>query len=75
MNFVPDTIESFEVIRYIHYTFSTKVNSFDLNSISYGKNSSIVLSELLNKNYLDPNLFLTKFFLIDKDLTLDPSFN
>ena len=34
MNFVPDTKESLEIIRYIYYTFSTKVNSFDLDSIS-----------------------------------------
>ena len=34
IKFVPDTKESLEIIRYIHYTFSTKVNSFDLDSIS-----------------------------------------
>ena len=34
IKFVPDTNESLAVIRYIYYTFSTKVNSSDLDSIS-----------------------------------------
>ena len=55
INFVPISKESLEIIQYIFYTFSTKVKSFDLDYISAGKNSSIVLSELMNKGYLDPN--------------------
>ena len=65
MNFVPDTIESFEVIRYIHYTFSTKVNSLNLNSISKGKISDIIIRELIIMGYIDNKLFLTKSFNID----------
>jgi len=34
-----------------------------------------VIEELINKGYLDPNLFLTKIFNIEKDLMLDSSFN
>ena len=75
IEFVPDTIESLEIIRYIYYTFSTKVNSSDLDSISINKTKDIVLSELLNKGYLDTDLFIKKSFKIDKDLILDPSFN
>ena len=65
IKFVPDTKEWLEEIRYIHYTFSTKVNSFDLDSISKGKNSDIIIRELLNKNYLDTDLFIKKSFKID----------
>ena len=75
MYIVPFSKESLKIIRYIYYTFSTKVKSSDLDDISTGKNSDIVLSELINKGYLDTKLFLTKSFDIDEDLILDPSFN
>ena len=55
INFVPISKESLEIIQYIYYTFSTKVKSSDLDYISAGKNSSIVLSELIKSGYLDPN--------------------
>ena len=55
INFIPDLKESLEILRYIYYTFSTKVKSSDLDYISAGKNSSIVLSELIKSGYLDPN--------------------
>ena len=35
----------------------------------------MVISELINKGYLDPNLFLTNFFDIRKDLILDSIFD
>ena len=65
MNFVPDTKESLEIIRYIYYNFSTKVKYSDLDSISIDKTIDIVLSELLNKGYLETDLFLKKSFEID----------
>ena len=75
MNFVPISKESLELIRYIHYTLSTKVKSSDLDGISNNKTKDMVINELICKGYLDTNLFLTKSFNINKDLTLDPSFN
>ena len=60
--FVPISKESLELIRYIHYTLSTKVKSSDLDGISNNKTKDMVINELINKGYLDPNLFLTKFF-------------
>ena len=75
IKFVPDTKESLEVIRYIYYTFSTKVKYSDLDSISINKTKDIVLTELLIKGYLETDLFLKKSFKIDKDLDIDPSFN
>ena len=62
IKFVPDTKEQLEIIRYIYYTFSTKVKSSNLDDISAGKNSDIVLSELLSKGYIDTDLFLKKSF-------------
>ena len=75
MNFVPISKESLEIIRYIQYTFSTKVNSSDLDGISTNKTKDLILSELINKGYLDTDLYLTKSFNINKDLTLDSNFN
>ena len=72
---IPDSKESLEILRYIHYTFSTKVNSYELNNLSPGNTSEMVVRELIMFGYLDSNLFLTKSFNIDKDLLLDPSFN
>ena len=75
IKFVPNTKESLEIIRYIHYTFSTKVNSSYLDSISINKTKDIVLRELIIMGYIDKKLFLTKSFNIDQDLDIDPSFN
>ena len=55
INLVPISKESLEIIHYIYYTFSTKVKSSDLDYVSAGKNSSIVLNELIKSGYLDPN--------------------
>ena len=62
MNFIPVSKESLETIRYIHYTFSTKVNTSDINSISANKTTDMVINELVNKGYLDTDLFLSKSF-------------
>ena len=79
ISFIPDSKESLEesleILRYIYYTFSTKVNSSELNNLSPGNTSEMVVRELIMFGYLDSNLFLTKSFNIDKDLRLDPSFN
>ena len=75
ITFIPDSKESLEILRYIYYTFSTKVNSSELNNLSPGNTSEMVVRELIMFGYLDSNLFLTKSFNIDKDLLLDPSFN
>ena len=75
MNFVPISKESLEIIRYIQYTFSTKVNFSDLDGISTNKTKDLILSELIKNGYLDTDLYLTKSFNINKDLTLDSNFN
>ena len=75
ITFIPDSKESLEILRYIQYTFSTKVNSSELNNLSPGITSYMVLDELISKGYLDTNLFLTKSFNIDKDLLINPSFD
>ena len=73
--FIPVSKESLEIRRYIFYTFSTKVNSSELNNTSPDKTSEMVVRELVIIGYLNPNLYLTNLFNIDKDLILDPSFN
>ena len=75
INFIPDLKESLEILRYIYYTFSTKINSSELNNTSPDKTSEMVVRELIIIGYLNPNLYLTNLFNIDKDLILDPSFN
>ena len=57
---------------------STKVyleDIFDGKDISLNITSDMVINELINKGYLDPNLFLTNFFDIRKDLILDSIFD
>ena len=75
INFIPDLKESLEILRYIYYTFSTKINSSELNNTSPDKTSEMVVRELVIIGYLNPNLYLTNLFNIDKDLILDPSFD
>ena len=75
INFIPDLKESLEILRYIYYTFSTKINSSELNNTSPDKTSEMVVRELIIIGYLNPNLYLTNLFNIDKDLILDPSFD
>jgi len=75
INFIPDLKESLEILRYIYYTFSTKINSSELNNTSPDKTSEMVVRELVIIGYLNPNLYLTNLFNIDKDLLLDPSFD
>ena len=43
ITFIPDSKESLEILRYIQYTFSTKVNSSELNNLSPGKISDMIL--------------------------------
>ena len=52
ITFIPDSKESLEILRYIHYTFSTKVNSSELNNLSPGKTSEMVVIELIKLGYL-----------------------
>ena len=75
MKFIPVSKESLETLQYVFYTFSTKVNTFELDNTSLDKTSEMVVDELILKGYLDTNLFLTKSFKIDKDLLINPSFN
>ena len=67
ISFIPVSKESLENLRYIFYTFSTKVNTYELNNTSPDKTSDMVVSELVKNGYLDTNLYLTKSFNIDKD--------
>ena len=46
-----------------------------MNKLSDNKSSDEIISELIKINYLDINLFLTKSFVIEKDLILDKSFD
>ena len=73
--FIPVSKEQLQILRYIYYTFSTKVNPSEFNYTSPGKTSEMVMKELIILGYLDTNLHLTKYFNIYKDLLLDPSFN
>ena len=75
INFIPDSKDSLQILRYIYYTFSTKINSSELNNTSPDKTSEMVVRELVIIGYLNPNLYLTNLFNIDKDLILDPSFD
>ena len=59
ISFIPVSKESLENLRYIFYTFSTKVNTYELNNTSPDKTSDMVVSELVKNGYLDTNLFLT----------------
>ena len=54
--FIPVSKESLEILRYIFYTFSTKVNTSELNNTSPDKTSDMVVSELVKNGYLDTNL-------------------
>jgi len=75
MNFIPVSKESLETLQYVFYTFSTKVNTFELDNTSLDKTSEMVVDELISKGYLDNHLFLTNSFNIDKDLLINSSFN
>ena len=56
ISFIPVSKESLENLRYIFYTFSTKVNTYELNNTSPDKTSDMVVSELVKNGYLDTNL-------------------